>query len=190
MPNTRSRVALVGVLLSAVGATAACIPPQPPGTTTTTVAPTTTVPANLTVDVSPGSTPTGITVHPGQTVTVVGTGFTTTGNLGTRPPFAGQPAGVYVTFGRFADTWKPSAGAPSSARQIIEQQWALPPASYDALGGAAGTVRMTPAGGFSVTLTPSPASGTNPNYGIAVYPGSGALNTAEEIFIPVTLAGS
>lgn len=190
MPTTtRSRVAVAALLLSALGSAAACVPPPPsnPSPTTTT---STTVPTDIVVEVSPGSAPGGITVAPGQTVTVVGSGFTTTGNLGTRPPLAGQPAGVYVTFGRFADTWKPSAGAPSSSRQIIEQLWAMPSSSYNALGGLEGLVQMSPSGGFSVTLTPTQAAGSNPNYGIAIYAGSGAVNPAEEIFVPITLAGA
>lgn len=37
----------------------------------------------------------------GETVTVTGTGFDPSGHTGTRPPFAGQPSGVYVVFGAF-----------------------------------------------------------------------------------------
>lgn len=69
----------------------------------------------------------------GGTVTVNGSGYDPAGAIGTRPPFAGQPSGVYVVVGRFADTWQPSAGAPSSARQVITQVWALPQAQYEVL---------------------------------------------------------
>ena len=51
----------------------------------------------------------------GEVVTVVGTGFDPAAHVGSRPPLAGQPSGVYVVFGRFGDPWRPSEGAPSSA---------------------------------------------------------------------------
>lgn len=153
-----------------------------------TVEPFVAPPADPVISVSPGAGDLpGLTLNQGQTVTINGSGFTETGNLGVRPPFFNTPAGVYVVFGRFAETWKVSDGAPSSARQIIEQVWALPTPSYNQLGGLAGTVEMGPGGTFSITVTVTEADGTNPNYGIAIFPGSGAINPAEEIFIPITL---
>jgi len=182
MRTSRTRGLLAATMLAMAAVAAACVPPGTPPSTTTTTAP-----QHVVVHVSPGATPAPVTVEPGETVTVVGSGFTTTANLGTRPPLAGKPAGVYVTFGRFADTWKPSQGAPSSARQILEQMWALPSASFDALGGIEGLVEMGLGGTFSVELTAAHADGTNPNYGIAIYPGSGSSNPIEELFVPVTL---
>lgn len=165
-------LAIVTVLLAAIGSACAPPPPAPP-----------TVGAEIVV------TPTPDAVVDGTSVTVEGSGFNPSGNIGTRPPFFNQPAGVYVAFGRFADPWKPSDGAPGSARQIIDQRWVLPAAQYNALGGASNPelVLMAPDGSFSteLTLDETPGSGT---YGIVTYPGSGAVNAGEELFVPVTFA--
>jgi hypothetical protein len=126
----------------------------------------------------------------GETVTVTGSGFTTTGNLGTRPPLAGQPAGVYVVFGKFDATWKPSAGAPSSSRRVIEQIWALPQAAYDALnplGTNPSFALMQPDGSFEVDV-PVSLDDRAGAYGIYVYPGSGAVNAANELAKLVSFA--
>jgi len=181
-----TRQLCAAALIAALGTLAACAPTPPPGTnTTTTVAP------EVVVNVTPsGATPSSLTVAPGQKVTVVGSGFTTTGNLGARPPLAGQPAGVYVTFGRFAPDWRPSNAAPSSARQVVEQSWALPTPSFNALGGIEGLVEMTASGGFTAELTAVEAPGTNANYGIAIYAGAGSVNATEEEFIPITFTAS
>lgn len=118
----------------------------------------------------------------GDTVTVTGAGFDPAANLGTRPPLAGKPAGVYVVFGKFDALWRPSASAPASGRRIIEQYWALPGASYDVLnptGTVPGIVRLEPDGTFEVEvdvqLDDRPGI-----YGIYVFPGSGAVNAAFE----------
>jgi len=65
----------------------------------------------------------------GETITVTGSGFDPAANTGTRPPLAGQPTGVYLVFAKVADPWRPSEGAPSSARTVIDQKWVLPAAS-------------------------------------------------------------
>ncbi|TDC45726.1 hypothetical protein E1212_28445, partial [Jiangella ureilytica] len=71
----------------------------------------------------------------GDTIVVRGSGFDPGGNVaptGNRPPIpAGVPAGSYVVFGSFADTWQPSTGAPSSARTVGAQTWALAQAALD-----------------------------------------------------------
>jgi large repetitive protein len=121
----------------------------------------------------------------GETITVTGTGFTTTGNIGTRPPKAGQPAGVYVVFGKYAPTWKPSAGAESSARSIVEQFWAQPGTPLP----AEGSVQMAADGSFSVDIFVTPQSvPAGWTLGVATYAGSGAVNSGEEILIPLTFA--
>jgi hypothetical protein len=124
-----------------------------------------------------------------ETVTVTGVGFTPTAN-GTRPPLAGKPAGVYVAFGRFADTWKPSAGAPSSSRQIISQRWALPAASravLDPTTTQTDYVTIADDGTFTAQLDIKTADGTG-TYGIVTYPGSGATNATHEHLQPITFA--
>ncbi|GAB3045217.1 hypothetical protein GCM10027079_07270 [Sediminivirga luteola] len=68
-----------------------------------------------------------------STVTVTGTGFTASGREGSYGPAAGTEPGFYVGFGDFAEDWRPSAGAPSSARTWLTSFWAIPQAAYDAL---------------------------------------------------------
>jgi hypothetical protein len=121
----------------------------------------------------------------GDTVTVTGRGFDPTGNVGTRPPLAGQPAGVYVAFGIFADTWQPSRGAPASSRQVLVQRWVVPPAAYavlNPLGTNPEVVLMADDGSFTVTL---PVSDPGRPAAVAVYPGSGAVNPDDEFLVPL-----
>lgn len=121
----------------------------------------------------------------GDTVTVTGRGFDPTGNLGTRPPLAGQPAGVYVAFGVFADIWQPSRGAPASSRRVIVQRWVVPPAAYavlNPLGTNPEVVLMADDGSFTVTL---PVSDPGQPAAVAVYPGSGAVNPNDEFLVPL-----
>lgn len=177
-----TRTSIAAATLVAAFFVAACTPPpaDPPPSDTDHV-----------VEISPaGVSPATLEVEPGDTIKVIGSGFTETGNLGTRPPLMGQPGGVYVVFGRFGSPWKPSEGAGSSARQVIEQLWAMPTSSYNALGGLEGLVEMDGNGGFEVVVTATEAAGTNPQYGIAVYPGSGASNPAEELLAPVSFAAA
>ncbi|HNI35707.1 MAG TPA: hypothetical protein PLV93_09925 [Microthrixaceae bacterium] len=130
-------------------------------------------------------------VEAGDVITISGTGFTTTGNLGTRPPLAGQPAGVYVVFGRFAENWKPSAGA--GGRTVIVQKWALNASSRDILVGfpwlqdPAQFVTYNADGSWSTTITVPSIDTSQTDFGFAVYPGSGASNTGEELLQRVTV---
>lgn len=197
MPSTpstirRRRTATVAAATALAALAVACVPTTPPATTTTTTESTTTTsttvaPAGPALSVDPATD--GIAA--GTTVTVTGSGYDADGYLGTRPPFAGQPAGVYVVLARLGDPWRPSQGAPSANRQIVSQVWALPQAQHDALdpdGSNPAIVLMAPDGSFSaeVTLTEA-ATGTNP-YFIATYPGSGAVNADAEVAVPVTFA--
>ena len=122
---------------------------------------------------------------PGETITVIGTGFDPNANTGTRPPLSGQKSGVYIVFGKFADNWKPSAGAPSSARKVISQRWALPTSSYNVMnpnGTNADYVEIDENGRFvaELTVTEDVAAG---NYGFYTYPGSGATNAKQEVAV-------
>jgi LPXTG-motif cell wall-anchored protein len=128
----------------------------------------------------------------GETITVTGHGFTTTGNLGTRPPLRDQPAGVYVVFTHAADTWRPSQGAPTSARPTLngEQEWVLPAGSQQQVPG---TVLMGADGGFQVELTVTrdealETAHPDRRYAVIVYPGSGAVNPEEELMVPLQFA--
>ncbi|NYE37379.1 hypothetical protein F4692_002512 [Nocardioides cavernae] len=131
-----------------------------------------------------------------QQVTVEGTGFDPALATGARPPLAGQAAGAYIAFGRYADVWRPSAGAPAGARVNAGGtglRWAVPAASMATVGGAAaGAVELRPDGSFSATLTIDKAvldaKASAGNYGIYTYPGSGATQSAYETFTPLTFA--
>ncbi|RZU63897.1 Ig-like domain-containing protein [Microterricola gilva] len=129
----------------------------------------------------------------GETVTVTGTGFVPgDGTSGTRPPLAGKFGGSYVVFGRFADAWKPSETAPSTARVVADQKWAVPAADMATIGGAnAGAIELKADGTFKATLTVTEEFAKNPgtgNYGIYTYSGSGAKAAQFETFTPITFA--
>ncbi|NBP51365.1 MAG: hypothetical protein EBU70_09355 [Actinobacteria bacterium] len=122
-------------------------------------------------------------------VTVRGRGFANFAT-GSRPPLAGRPTGIYVVFGRFDEAWKPSAGAPASARRTVleSQRWVLPAESHqfvDPTGTNPAVVNLSADGSFTVQVPVSAIEGTG-TYAIAVYPASGAINAAHEFLIPLT----
>lgn len=124
-------------------------------------------------------------LHFGDQITVWGTGFDPNANTGTRPPLAGQKSGDYVIFGKFAANWKPSAGAPSTNRTLIQQRWALPAASravLDPTSNDPAFVTIDQYGRFeaTLTLTENAAAGS---YGVYVYAGGGAVNAAHELAV-------
>ncbi|HRW36167.1 MAG: HtaA domain-containing protein [Acidimicrobiales bacterium] len=130
-------------------------------------------------------------LRPGDQVIVWGRGFDPAAHTGTRPPLSGQPSGHYVVFGRFADDWAPSGGAPSSARSVIAQRWAVPAAQHLALDPAqtnASFTRLDELGRFQTVLTVG-AGGTTGTYGVYTYAASGAVDAAQELAIPVQLIG-
>jgi hypothetical protein len=133
----------------------------------------------------------------GDVVTVTGTGFgpnESGGPVGTRPPLAGSFSGVYVTFGTFLDTWKPSESAPSSARKTAPgvTKWIVNAADVDTLGGApAGAVAIDADGSFTVDITVTEGFAgalADGNYGIYTYPGSGAVYAPFETSTPIEFA--
>lgn len=133
----------------------------------------------------------------GDVVTVTGTGFgpdETGGPLGTRPPLAGEFAGVYVVFGTFLDTWQPSAGAPSSSRKAGPNatRWVVSPDDVASVGGAAaGAVPIAADGSFEVQLTVTEdfaGALADGSYGIYTYAGSGAAYAPFETATPITFA--
>ncbi|MTV26943.1 hypothetical protein FTX61_16195, partial [Nitriliruptoraceae bacterium ZYF776] len=150
------------------------------------------VPGTATSTTVDGFTPT-ITVsdteglHVGDTITVTGSGFDPASNTGTRPPLAGQPAGVYVVFGNFADAWQPSTGAASSTRAVAHQRWALPGDPDElpfGLGSNPQYVALQSNGTFEVDLVveePAATPGGADGYGVFVYAGGGATNANHEL---------
>ncbi|GAA4846553.1 hypothetical protein GCM10023221_26480 [Luteimicrobium xylanilyticum] len=132
-------------------------------------------------------------------VTVKGTGFDPSAATASRPPLAGKPAGVYVAFGKFAEDWKPSAGAASSTRPTADVKWAVSADDIDTVGGPSkGAIELSADGSFSATFTVSKdaadaaatAKGlTDGRYGIYTYPGGGAAQAGYETFTPLTFTG-
>ncbi|MFG6444417.1 hypothetical protein ACFXQA_04010 [Microbacterium sp. P07] len=131
----------------------------------------------------------------GEVVTVSGAGFLPAGTAttGTRPPLAGKFTGAYVVFGKFLDTWKPTADAPSSARKGFVTKWALPAESIETVGGAnAGAIELKADGTFSVDLTVLATDENNllaGNYGIYTYAAGGPKYAPFETFTPLTFLG-
>lgn len=138
------------------------------------------------------------------TVTVDGTGFHAPLAVATRAPVGAGNAGAgsYVAFGKFAENWRPSAGAASTTRKQATNangglKWAIPAPYYNTPGltPAAGGVLMSPQGTFSTQLTINKAAldaaadptglGTNARYGIYTYGGAGAIAPAYETFTPL-----
>jgi len=134
-------------------------------------------------------------------VTVEGTGFAPALATGTRPPFAGVASGAYVAFGRYADVWKPSAGAPSSARTnpagangtgaaVI---WAVPAASFAASSPAQSPTatsytELRADGTFTakIKVNASWLASASGNYGIYTYAGGGPTVSQYETYTPIT----
>lgn len=134
-------------------------------------------------------------------VTVTGTGFDPDLATGVRPPLQGKKAGVYVAFGRFADTWRPSEGAPSSSRSLPSGangngagiKWALPAesrATLDPDSSNAAYADLAADGSFSVKLSVNQAwiDRADGSWGVYTYAGSGAAVAAYETATPLTFA--
>lgn len=129
----------------------------------------------------------------GETITVSGNGVDPAANVGTRPPLAGQPTGVYLVFAKIAQPWRPSEGAPSSARTVLDQKWVLPAASraiLDPTGTDPDYVELGGDGTFSGTLdVAATADGVDravDTCGVITYAAGGAVNAAHELFVPLT----
>ena len=132
----------------------------------------------------------------GETVTVSGQNFSPAppATSGTRPPLAGQFGGVYVVFGSYAESWRPSEGAPSSSRKAAPGQtrWVVNPENVAQIGGtAAGAVAIEADGSFEVELTVTEEfTGmlTNGNLGVFTFSGSGAVHAPFETQTFLTFA--
>ena len=178
----------LGVAVSAMALTA-CFPQQTPTTPTTTTIEVVTPDPEPTLTLSKTS---GLNAA-GDTITVTGSGYDPDAYVGTRPPLAGKPTGVYVNFGKYADQWAPSTGAASPSRQTIVQRWVLPQEGYDALVALGGqnaeqAVLMNEDGSFEFTIDVAPTTtGTNA-YGVVSYPGGGPTFAQHEVIERVTFA--
>ena len=140
----------------------------------------------------------------GDTVVVRGSGFDPAANVGGRgvPIPATLPQGTYVVFGKFAEQWQPSQDAPSSARVVGDQRWALaegvleqvPERFQQAIRGQ--WVDIAEDGTFTAELTVQrpvvegveqewPESGT---LGVYTYAAGGVKNPEQELAVPLTVA--
>lgn len=138
-------------------------------------------------------------VHRGDVIVVHGTGFSSHANRGGFPiPIPpGVPNGVYAVYSAFPDVWKPSEGAPSSARKHPHNRmaWVMPDGTLDAIPTipfdfrrsiARESQRMNPDGSFHARLVVDPPE-TVPgkNWGVYVYAAAGSVNPAEEFYVPI-----
>lgn len=133
-----------------------------------------------------------------QTITVTGHHFAPALATGSRPPLAGRPSGVYIAFGKYANVWKPSESAATSARSNLGSatKWAVLEADTATIGGAAsGAVVLNADGSFTTELNvdrgaldATATAGTLTNYGVYTYPGGGASQPAYETYTPLTFA--
>ncbi|GAC58562.1 hypothetical protein GOHSU_43_00060 [Gordonia hirsuta DSM 44140 = NBRC 16056] len=149
-----------------------------------------------------GVTPVGQTqMHPGDVVVVKGTGFDPNANREGGLPVPvppGVPHGTFVTFGKFDQNWRPSKGAPESARTTDRSQtkWAI---SHDALNQVpnvpfdmrrtvrVGSVPLNKNGTFTakITLTTPKDAPANGRWGIYTFGGADAINAAQERYVPI-----
>ncbi len=130
----------------------------------------------------------------GETITVSGNGFDPAANVGARPPLAGAKTGVYLVFAKITEPWRPSAGAPASARTVLDQKWVLPAASraiLDPSGTNPDYVVLGEDGTFTGTLdvaavTEGKADCAVDTCGVITYAAGGAVNAGQELFVPLT----
>lgn len=133
-------------------------------------------------------------------VTVTGKNFDPTLAIGTRPPFQNSQSGVYIAFGRYADTWRPSQGAASSTRVNpsgdngtgAAVKWAVPAASFPGAFNQdptnAAYTELKTDGTFTTTVKANQSwlSSATGNYGIYTYAGGGPTVAAYETGTPVS----
>lgn len=154
---------------------------------------------SIRVTFADGSAIDGRAVHRGDILLVHGSGFDPGANRGGYPfPIPpGQPNGVYALYSAFPQTWQPSADAPADTRTHPHDRmaWLITP---EALGSiprvpidmyrsiARVAQPMGADGTFTATVVVDPPATTpGDRWGIYVYPAAGAVNAAEELFIPI-----
>lgn len=138
-------------------------------------------------------------VRRGDTIFVHGTGFDPQANRGgfLFPVPPGVPNGVFVLYSALPEHWKPSEGAPPSARMHPHDRmaWMMPAGTLESIPTAPVDMRrsiarvaqpMAADGSFVARVVVDPPEKTpGDRWGIYVYAGAGSVNAAEEIFIPI-----
>lgn len=140
----------------------------------------------------------GDKVYADDVIVVSGSGFDPLSHPAAgRPPVTrGDPTGNYVVFGSFAEAWRPSKGAVSSARAVADQKWAMTDATFGNLNpnyvggvvdqrivlGADGTFTAM-LSAKAVASVPGSTPGESPQtYGVFTYvAGGGANDVAQEL---------
>ncbi|NNG98249.1 HtaA domain-containing protein [Gordonia araii] len=186
---------LIGIFVATTAAAAVIAPATAP---TAVAAPSR---ASISVYLADGKTPVGSTLlHPGDKLVVKGRGFDPNANTAgfPLPVPPGVPHGTFIAFGAFAPHWRPSAGAPESARATARSgvQWAMsrgallrvPTAPFDFCR----TIRqqwvpLRGDGTFTAALTlATPKSiPANARWGVYTYGAAGADNAAHELRHPL-----
>ena len=156
----------------------------------------------IAVYLADGVTPVGDTrLHPGDQVVVKGTGFdpnaNTAGGLPVPVP-PGVPHGTFVTFGAFSPNWRPSKGAPESARTTVRAQtkWALSRNALNRVPDVPFDMRRTVrqqwvelgrSGEFTarITLATPKAVPAGGRWGIYTFGAAGTVNAAQELRVPL-----
>lgn len=139
----------------------------------------------------------------GDKLVVKGTGFDPAANVpggsGGVPIPKSLPQGTFAVFGNFAQSWKPSEGAPTSNRVMNtgNRGWALDPAvlaqvpsQYQSAIQNGGYTPLDESGAFTWSVTLAEPTGelpANGNWGIYTYAGgsSGITNAAQELYVPI-----
>lgn len=158
----------------------------------------------IAVYLADGVTPAGNTqLHPGDVVVVKGTGFDPNANTSGLPvPVPpGVPHGTFVTFGKFADDWRPSQGAPESARPTDRAQtkWVLSRGALDRVPDVPFDLRRTVRqqwvplaadGTFTARLVLTEPKRTVPGgtWGVYTFGGADAVNAAQELRVPLNFS--
>lgn len=155
---------------------------------------------SLSVFLADGVTPyTGQPVYSDDVLVVRGSGFDPAANVGGRgmPIPNTLPQGSYVVFGSFLDTWRPSQAAPSSARKVVSQLWALTADTVSKIPVAfQSTVRqqwteLSTDGTFTATLVAKDAGSalSGGRWGVYTYGAGGVVNAAQELVVPIDYVG-
>ena len=132
----------------------------------------------------------GAKVYKDDVIVVRGSGFDPLSHprpvTGRPPVTAGDPTGNYVVFGNFAEAWRPSSGAASSARVIGDQRWAMTDATFGNIAPSylsvvrAQRVALGADGAFTAELTAKAATSAPGSYGVFTYVAGGGANEAAQ----------
>jgi len=141
-----------------------------------------------------GVTPTTDVVYEGATLTVSGSGIDPDANVYADGPLVGEPAGIEVAFGRFAEAWQPSASAPDEAREVLVSKRVVPEATRTLLEGlgvpSSSLATLNADGTFETTLDVAPGGTSAGAYAVATYAAGGTPNASHEFLTPVTFAAA